>query len=52
MPLFNTISTNWVLKSAYEIVATPITYLVVGYLKRTEGVDVYDTDTRFVPIEI
>jgi queuosine precursor transporter len=52
VPLFNTISTNWALKSAYEIIATPITYLVVGYLKRTEGVDVYDRDTRFVPIEL
>jgi len=52
VPLFNTISTNWALKSAYEIIATPITYLVVGYLKRAEGVDVYDRDTRFVPIEL
>ncbi len=52
VPLMNTITTNWVLKSGYEIIATPITYLVVGYLKRTEGVDVYDRDTRFVPIEI
>jgi uncharacterized integral membrane protein (TIGR00697 family) len=52
VPLFNSISTNWALKSAYEIIATPITYLVVGYLKRTEGVDVYDRDTRFVPIEL
>ena len=52
VPLLNTISTNWVFKTAYEIVATPLTYLVVGYLKRTEGVDVYDRDTPLVPIEI
>ena len=52
VPLMNTITTNWVLKSGYEIIATPITYIVVGYLKRSEGVDVYDRDTRFVPIEI
>ena len=27
---------------AWEALATPITYWIVGYLKRTEGVDVYD----------
>jgi uncharacterized integral membrane protein (TIGR00697 family) len=51
-PLLNTIITNWALKSGYEIVATPITYAVVAYLKRSEGVDVYDRDTPLVPIEI
>ena len=51
-PLMNTITTNWVLKSGYEIIATPLTYLAVGYLKRAEGVDVYDRDTRLVPIEL
>ena len=48
----NTITTNWVFKTGYEIVATPLTYLVVGYLKRTEGVDVFDRDTPLLPIEI
>ncbi|OYW16176.1 MAG: hypothetical protein B7Z39_02385 [Novosphingobium sp. 12-64-8] len=41
--------TNWGFKVLWEIVLTPATYAVVGYLKRREGVDVYDTDTDFSP---
>jgi uncharacterized PurR-regulated membrane protein YhhQ (DUF165 family) len=52
VPLFNTITTNWVFKTGYEIVATPLTYLVVNYLKRSEGVDVFDRDTRLLPLEL
>ena len=33
---------EWLLKVLYESAATPITYAVVGYLKRREGIDVYD----------
>ena len=47
-----TIMTQWIAKSAYEALATPFTYLVVSYLKRKEGLDVYDRDTRFNPILI
>jgi len=47
-----TIITQWIAKSAYEAAATPFTYLVVSYLKRKEGLDVYDRDTRFNPILI
>ncbi len=36
-------------KVLYEILATPLTYVVVGYLKRIEGVDVYDFETDFNP---
>ncbi|MCH7942730.1 MAG: queuosine precursor transporter [Proteobacteria bacterium] len=41
--------TQWLAKTAYEAAATPLTYAVVGFLKRREGIDVYDTDTRFNP---
>lgn len=41
--------TNWAMKVGWEIVLTPVTYAVVGYLKRREGVDVFDTDTDFSP---
>lgn len=44
--------TNWVLKTAYETIATPVTYLVVGKLKAAEGIDVYDRDTDFRPIPV
>jgi len=43
---------EWLAKTAYEAAATPLTYLVVGFLKAREGVDVYDTDTRFNPFVV
>lgn len=49
---FTAIATQWFIKVAYEIVATPLTYLVVGYLKRAEGIDVYDRDTRLNPLAL
>ena len=48
--LIAAIVTQWLVKSAYEALATPITYAVVGFLKRIEGVDVYDRETRFNPL--
>jgi len=46
------ILTQWLVKSAYEALATPVTYGVVGWLKRREGVDVYDEDIRFNPLAL
>lgn len=41
--------TNWALKVGWEMLLTPFTYWIVGFLKRREGVDVFDTDTDFSP---
>jgi len=41
--------TQWALKVGWEILLTPVTYAVVGWLKRREGVDVYDEETNFTP---
>ena len=41
--------TQWALKVAWEALLTPVTYTVVGLLKRREGVDVYDEGTDFSP---
>jgi hypothetical protein len=41
--------TQWVLKVTWEALLTPATYAVVGWLKRREGVDVYDVGTDFTP---
>ena len=43
------IITNWLLKVVWEAVLTPVTYAVVGGLKRAEGVDLFDTETDFSP---
>lgn len=50
--LMNMILTQWLAKSAYEAIATPLTYLVVGFLKAREGIDVYDYSTRFNPFAL
>jgi queuosine precursor transporter len=42
--------TQWLVKSLYETLATPLTYVVVNRLKRVEGLDVYDRDTSFNPL--
>ena len=41
--------TQWVLKVSWEALLTPVTYAVVGFLKRREGVDVFDERTDFSP---
>jgi hypothetical protein len=36
-------------KVLYEVAATPLTYWIVGFLKRREGVDAFDANTDFNP---
>jgi queuosine precursor transporter len=45
-----TMLTQWFLKVAYEVIATPFTYVVVGFLKRREKLDTYDYRTNFSPV--
>jgi uncharacterized integral membrane protein (TIGR00697 family) len=40
---------GYVLKVAYEVIATPLTYKIVRYLKRVDQVDVYDTNVSYAP---
>jgi uncharacterized integral membrane protein (TIGR00697 family) len=40
---------QFILKVSWEVLLTPATYAVVGWLKRKEGVDVYDVGTNFTP---
>lgn len=42
---------NWLLKVAWEALLTPVTYIVVGWLKRREGLDVFDAHTGFTPFK-
>jgi uncharacterized integral membrane protein (TIGR00697 family) len=50
--LLTAIITQWLAKSVYEAAVTPVTYGVVNFLKKKEGVDVYDHETRFNPLLI
>jgi len=43
------IATGYLLKVAYEVIMTPLTYLVIRTLKKAEGADALDADTDFSP---
>lgn len=47
--LAQVVLSQFVLKTSWEAVLTPVTYWVVGTLKRREGVDIYDEGTDFTP---
>lgn len=49
--IFQIMAFAYVLKVGVEIVLTPVTYVVIGYLKRLTGMDVYDEDTDFNPFK-
>ena len=49
--VFSVMITNWLLKVGWEVVLTPVTYGVVGWLKRKEGVDIFDEGTNFSPFK-
>ena len=44
--------TQYLLKSGWEIVMTPVTYRIVGFLKRAEQEDYYDRGTNFTPFSL
>jgi hypothetical protein len=46
------IASSYLIKVAVEVVATPVTYLVVGRLKAAEGVDAFDRHTDFSPFAL
>ena len=43
---------QFVTKVGVEVVFTPVTYAIVGWLKRAEHEDYYDRDTRFTPFTL
>jgi hypothetical protein len=46
------IISNYIFKVGVEVVFTPLTYLIVGGLKRAEKVDYYDYKTNFNPFSL
>ncbi len=47
--LYAMLISNYIFKVAYEVCATPLTYLAVHALKKKEQIDVYDTDVNYNP---
>jgi hypothetical protein len=50
--LFTVIWSGYLFKVGYEVIATPITYAIIGWLKRAEGVDVYDRGIDYNPFTL
>ncbi len=50
--MVSTIITQWLVKSLYEAAMTPLTYILVNFLKKRENLDVYDYHTRFNPLSL
>jgi uncharacterized integral membrane protein (TIGR00697 family) len=50
--IFQLIYSGYIFKVVYEVVATPLTYLVVNFLKRAEGEDFFDRSTSFNPFRL
>lgn len=50
--VFAVMWSNYLLKVFWEVLATPFTYQIVGFLKRKENEDHYDRDTDFNPFSI
>jgi len=49
--LAQVVVSQFVLKTGWEVLLTPVTYWVVGTLKRREGLDIYDETTEFTPFK-
>jgi queuosine precursor transporter len=47
--LLNIMATGYALKVGYEVIATPLTYLIINWLKRTEHSDAFDRHQNFNP---
>jgi uncharacterized integral membrane protein (TIGR00697 family) len=43
---------NYILKVMWEVVAIPLTYRIVAFLKRAENEDYYDVKTNFTPFSL
>lgn len=47
--VFQMVLVQWIIKTLYEIIATPATYAIVHYIKRKEGLDTFDYGVKYNP---
>ena len=50
--LLRMVLSSYLIKVAVEVVATPVTYLVVGWLKRAEAVDAFDDTDQLQSLRV
>lgn len=49
--IIQVVLSQFILKTGWEALLTPLTYAVVNFLKRKEGIDVFDDTTDFTPFK-
>jgi queuosine precursor transporter len=52
MTILNMIATGYALKVGYEVLATPLTYMVINWLKVAEQADAFDRNESFNPFSL
>ena len=50
--LITVLITNYCIKVGWEAAVTPVTYIVVNFLKKKENEDFYDYETKFTPFSL
>ncbi len=50
--IWQIIYSGYLFKVVYEVLATPLTYVIVNGLKRAEGIDFFDRSTNFNPFRL
>ena len=50
--IWQIIYSGYLFKVVYEVVATPLTYIIVNGLKKAEGIDYFDRSTNFNPFRL
>lgn len=50
--MLKVIAFHWAFKVAVEVIFTPVTYLIVNWLKRAEREDFFDVRTDFTPFSL
>ena len=50
--LLSMIAAQYIFKVVYEILVTPLTYLLVGWVKKKEAIDVYDWGVKYNPFSL
>jgi len=48
----NAVVTQRLFKTSHEALVTPLTYVAINFLKKQEGLDVYDRETNFNPLVV
>jgi queuosine precursor transporter len=50
--LLSVMLSGYIFKVCYEIIATPLTYKIIAFVKKVEGVDQYDHRVKYNPFSI